>query len=464
METAAKGRKTAILVLRLAALAAAAGVFTAYAFKNAAGLDAADLAMPLAALICFTFVFIAAAPNIVRAVTGEERPSFAEEEPKGRWGTFALICLCALALHVVTGLAGAFLYRGLGDFISRDADIVSAWRASWMKLNTDAGHYLNIAENWYVKEGNDRLLIVFLPMFPVLIRGLNSIVHDSFISAQIINAAATALASGMTYITLIPAIGEKRSKAAAFIALLLPGAIFMNSPMTEPLFMLFSVCAFFFMQKRRWIAAGIFTAFAGFTRSLGVLLAVPLAFMGLCELIRLIRAKQGVRGTLIRLVTGLVISVLGTLAYLAINYQIHGEALKFFEFQWSNWHQKACPFFDTPRYILDRAIQSVPVNMGTFCSLWLPELIAIFGSLAIMGAAAKRLPAAYVIYFLCYYAVAIGCTWLLSAVRYLCAALPLIAAVALPCSKPRRTAVVFAVLIPLYAAYMLMYMERLGIY
>ncbi|MBO4848925.1 MAG: hypothetical protein J5586_07220 [Clostridia bacterium] len=454
-----KGIRRAEALLSAVAALAACAAFALYAHKHAGAYAIRDYLAPAAALLLFVLVFVAAVPRIVRAVTGREELS--APDAAGPWRTFLIICAAALAIHIAAGLAGALMYSSIANF---DGGLYAAWRRAWMKTNTDAGHYLTIAENWYVKTGDDRLLIVFFPMLPVLIRGLNLLTHDGFISAQIINAAASSLACGMTYMALRRAVGERRSRAAAFIALLLPGAIFMNSPMTEPLFLLFTACAFYMMQERRWIAAGLFTALAGATRSLGVLAAVPLAFMGACRVISLIREKQKWGGELARLLIGLALSTLGTLAYLGINYSVHGDPFKFLEYQWSNWYQKACPFFDTPRYILDRCIKCVPNDLPKLWSLWLPQMAAIFGSLIIMLFAARRLPAAYTLYFLCYFAVSIGCTWLLSSVRYLSAALPLIAAIALPCEKRWRTAAILAVSTALYAAYMMMYMQRLGIY
>ena len=60
-----------------------------------------------------------------------------------------------------------------------------------------------------------------------------------------------------------------------------------------------------------------------------------------------------------------------------------------------------------------------------FYGLWLPSLIYLFGSIAILIAAQKKLRPSYVAYFLLYYAITMGATWLLSAPRYLTAAFPL---------------------------------------
>lgn len=450
-------------ILRFAALEAAAVVFAVYLIKSG-GISFKEAILPFLALAGFTWVFIMSVPGFVRALAGGTDIEIAhEEKTKNKARTFIIILIAALILHAGAIALGVLLFKWINAGW-RSAGFFETMRTAWMKSNTDVQHYLDIAEHWYVKEGNEALLMVFFPMFPLLIRCTNFITGDSFVSAQLINAAATALTAGLTYIALLPVLQKRRAVCCAFIYLLLPGAIFMNSPMTEPLFMLFSVCTFIFLQRKKLILAGVFTALAGFTRSLGVLLAVSIALIGIGDIVRLRREGKPVCGAVIRLLIALAVSTLGTLGYLAINYSVHGDAFKFLEFQWSNWHQKACPFFDTPRYMLERLIESLPSGTEKMLGLWLPQLIAIFFALAVMGLAAKRLPASYMAFFLPYFAVAIGCTWLLSSVRYLSAALPVSAAIAAFCGKRSRSVPVFAALAVLYTAYAYMYMLRWGIY
>ncbi|MBO4384059.1 MAG: hypothetical protein J5854_01395 [Clostridia bacterium] len=447
----------AVLILRIAAAAAALAVFTLYIIKHQSEYKPAQFILPFVSLALFAAVFIVSAPKLVSLISGKSE--FAEPGRISAKRVF-FVMLGAFGIHAVTMLLGIFICSRLNP--SYDAAYI--WRNAWMKQNTDAGHYLTIAENWYVKEGNDKLLIVFFPMLPVLIRAFNLLTRDSFISAQIINALATVGASGMTYMTLNDVLGEKRARASAFIALLLPGAIFMNSPMSEPLFLLFTMTAFFFMQRKRFLLSGVFVALSGFTRSLGAIGAVPLALIGLSHIIGLVKEKKKWGKALVLLIAGLAVSTLGTLVYLYINYSVHGDPFKFLEYQWSNWYQRSCPFFDTPRYVFSYAVGAYRNGETSFRALWLPQLIAIFGSLAFMIRSSRKLPASYTAYFLCYFAVAVGCTWLLSSVRYLSAAVPVIAAFGLECDKEWKTAVLFVLLPVVYIIYTVMYMKGFGVY
>ena len=446
------------LILSAGFGAAATAVFVWYVTQNRASYKPTDFIVPFITLALFTAVLVLAVPKIIRLFTGAEE--FPAAEKKKPYLTLIVIILAALAVHFAAMLIGVLIYSRLQGGMS----FAKAFRQAWMKSNTDAGHYINIAENWYQKEGHDNLLIVFFPMLPVMIRLFNLVTKDSFVSALIINAVSTSLASGLCYLTLRGVLGQKRAVVSAFIAILLPGAIFMNSPMSEPLFLLFTLAAFLLMQNKRYVWAGVFVALSGFTRSLGVLSAIPLALTGLNQIIGLIRAKKKWGETAILLFVGLLLSTLGTLAYLLINAVIHGNPFQFFEYQWSNWHQKACPFFDTTRYIFSYAGNYLKSDMNGFVSLWLPQIIAIFGVLALMLWGARKLPASYTVYFLLYFAVSVGCTWLLSSVRYLSAGIPVIAALGYACDKRWKSVVMIAVLIVVYMLYMYMYMKRMGIY
>lgn len=460
---AAKENGAAVLIIRILAVIAACAVFTVYAIKNRHAFPPQDLIVPFASLALFVFAFVAAVPSFVRVLSGKgDIPAPFDSRREETRRDIMIICIAALVIHLFAILMGAIIFRCVNSY-GANLGFVKLMRTAWMKTNTDVQHYLDIANHWYVSEGDEALFIVFFPMFPMLVRGLNVIFHDAFLSAFILNTIATVAAAAVTYLALLSALGRKRARAGAFIYMLLPGAIFMNSPMTEPLFMLFTACVFFFLNKKKYLLAGLFTAFAGFTRSLGVLLAVPVALVGIGDLVAKIKAKEAVGGHITKLLIALVISTFGTLAYLWINYAVFGTPFKFFEYQWSNWHQKACPFFDTPRYLLQRFLTAVK-EPDKILSLWGPELLVIFLTPVLMAAACRKLPASHMAYFLPYFCVAVGCTWLLSAVRYLCAALPVAAAAALPCEKKWAKALVFIMLIILYFLYALMYMKRWGIY
>ncbi len=456
-----KKRFVLSLPIRIVILAAALAAFIIYIVGNFGKYPWYAFIAPLISLLGFAGTAIAAVPRFISLFIGDDDfVPLSSDKPRRVMRTFILVCAASLTIHLLAYLTGVLFYTYIksGSFFPVPK---SNWVTAWMKSNTDAGHYLNIAENWYQKTGKDDVLLVFLPMFPIMIRLFNHVFGSSYLSAQIINGIAVPLSSGMIYLTLLPILGNKRSRRAAVLAILLPGAIFLNSPMTEPLFILFTACGFYFLGKKKYLLAGLFTALAGFTRSLGVILAVPIALVGINQLVAFFRKKEKFPWLLI---PGLAVSVLGTLGYLYINYRIHGDPLKFFEFQKGNWHQEACPFYNTARYMLHYFVYYFNHDREGFISLWVPQVLAVFGSLALMNSKAKKLPASYTAYYLCYFAVSVGCTWLLSSVRYLSAAFPIYAALGIMCGKRIKTGLIYLISVLLYLIYMIMYMQRLAIY
>lgn len=73
------------------------------------------------------------------------------------------------------------------------------------------------------------------------------------------------------------------------------------------------------------------------------------------------------------------------------------------------------------RYIWDWCVNAIPNgNISVIYSLWIPTVLIAFASLALITARMRELPSAYIVFFLAYYVLAMGCTWLLS-----CSSLPL---------------------------------------
>ena len=463
-----------IKILRCVLLIAAVAVYIVYLITNREALTVPTYIITFLCIALFTFLGFYAMPVIMRDFTGREKAYYPKNSDTKK--RFFYVCITALIFYIAFSLIGVLMYKYLHPEIP--GDFFTLIQRAWMKENTDAQHYFNIAENWYVSEGDDKLLIVFFPLFPCLIRLFNFITKNSYISSQIINIIASVLGAGMLYLTFNRLFGgftgsghgkntiwKDRAFFAVIIALVMPGMIFICSPMTEPLFFLLTACCFYFISERKFLIAAVFAALAGFTRSVGILLVVPIAFEAISDLIRSRRNGNPIGTKSAVLFAAVIISCFGTLAYLMINKDVTGDAFKFTEYQKSNWDQSIGFFVDTPRYLWDYLIDNVRYGrISTALSLQLPQLIMIFAVLIVYIFAAKRLPASYTLYFMAYFIIAVGCTWLLSAVRYLSVLLPLPAAIAALCSKKGARITAVSLLSVLSFIYLYMYMARLQIY
>ena len=167
---------------------------------------------------------------------------------------------------------------------------------------------------------------------------------------------------------------------------------------------------------------------AAFTRSLGILLLLPLGI----ELLEscgpfgkgFLKAhwKELLKGASCLLLIPLAFAV-----YLCLNKIVAGDPLIFLRYQESNWHQSAGWFFRTAGTQAEYALRTWTETPYKFWGLWLPNLLAGFGSLALMLLRGRRLRLSEGAWFFVYFAVAYGATWLLSGPRYMAVFFPMAA-------------------------------------
>lgn len=324
---------------------------------------------------------------------------------------FACLLAYVIFIHVLV-----YVLRGAAGYGWNFQDCLNFWTC------TDSKHYLDIARDWYLSEGDwDRLVqLVFLPGYPLAVRAVSLLVGDQLIAGLLVSALCFA-GSGVVFYRLMRLDHAHGYAMRALLFLcLVPGAFFFAAPMSESLFLLLSTGCLYLARKRKWFLACLLGALAAFTRSLGLALFVPVLFeMTAC----CVRGKKG-PGRFLPFLALLLIPG-GFACYCLINYQVSGDFFKYMEYQSVHWGQRLGLFFNTAAYQLDNAVWRWESDKPMFWGLWLPNLLAAFGALALMLPAAKKLRSSYTAYFLAYFFVAIGATWLLSAPRYLAVLLPL---------------------------------------
>lgn len=148
---------------------------------------------------------------------------------------------------------------------------------------------------------------------------------------------------------------------------------------------------------------------------------------------------------------GLLTSALCFAAYCYINWRVAGNPFQFLIYQREHWNQRTGLFFSTAAYQTDYLLRCLRSGgWRDALGLWLPNLIACFAALGLLAAAAPKLRASQTAWFLAYYIVAVGATWLLSAPRYLLVLLPVPLALA-QCTQKRTANLVLTALSALAA-------------
>lgn len=302
----------------------------------------------------------------------------------------------------------------------------------WNQLGTDSQHYLNIAEYGYVNSGDDRLLIVFFPLYPALVRIFAAVFGSYLGGGLFVSNVCWVFAAYLFYELALLDTDRRGALRALKYLCILPASFLFSAPLSDSLFLLLSVACVYAARKRLYLLAGGVGCLAAFTRMPGILLVVPVLFELVGEILRegpLHRsAKPADRRWRLK-AAGNALSVLlipaGFLAYLYVNFRVTGNAMMFLTYQREHWHQQLGWFFGSVATIVNNATTNFADNPQMIWGLWIPSLLHLFAALGLVAAAQNKLRASNVAYFLAYYAVCMGATWLLSAPRYLTAAFPL---------------------------------------
>lgn len=366
---------------------------------TALGHAAAVLSAALFAAVCLRFVpqwmaFWRDAPALTAPESGEP-PHFSLKL------FFVLLAVDAAVILLV------YLLRVMLGYRESFADALQFWTC------TDSQHYLDIARDWYLSEGPwDRLVqLVFLPGYPLAVRAMALVTGDYLCAGLLVSALAFAGAGCVFYRLLRLDMPHADAVRTLNYLCILPGAFFFTAPMSESLFLLLCLACVYCARVRRWWLAGLLGGLAAFTRSLGVVLLVPV----LWELVADRRA-----GGVWRWAAPLLIP-LGFAAYCGVNYAVAGDPFQFMTYQSVHWGQHLGFFFNTAAYQSEHAISA---DVQTALGLWIPNVLYSLVTLILMFFAAPRMRPSYLAFFIAYYVVAIGATWLLSAPRYLVALFP----------------------------------------
>ena len=382
--------------------------------RLAAGLSAA----------LFALVILALGPRTIAALRGKADPPVAPSaDDRPRWARTRAACLFALAL-VVYLVASAALQYGFGKV----GKPMAAFRNIYVGL--DANQYLGIAREGYthLSDTGKVLELVFLPGYPVLAGILMMAIPNDALAGFIAAWAPFVAAGPVLYELLRLDYDHRKTMRILLLCCLMPAAAFYAFPMSESLFLLCAAGCLLNARKGRWLAAGLCGMAACFTRSLGILLLAPMAVEGFSQVMadpeRQLHRREWARRAALALLT-----LLGLVLYLYINFIITGNPLAFMEYQRTHWSQQLKWFFTTAAMQTDYLVRRLTEDPRQAWGMWVPNLVVGFGSMALMLARGRKLRASYGAWFLVYFPVCYGASWLLSGPRYMLVFFPMAIAI-----------------------------------
>ena len=366
-------------------------------------LAAAKLLLPLAALVLFVYGAVCCA----RRTLWPEAESIGYE-PSRR----SKLLAGAAGLAFVLVLQLIFCWAAHANYPD-----VGLWQAMQWQFygNTDAKHYIDLAEHWYgTGEAfpEQELMIVFFPLFPALLRFVHLMIGGGYALLGLAVQGPLFGAATMSLYTLVcRRWGGKMAALTLVLLMVSPAAMFFATPMTESLFLLVTVRYVLVLDREQWGRCAVLGVLAGLCRAPGGLL------LGLAALQLIAHWRSGKRLCLPSL-AAMLAPAAGLGLYFGLNQVVYGRWNQYSVYQWEHWGQKLGLFTNTVRYHLDYMATWWGDNRKAAVGICLAAVLCILLALALLAAAAKRLPAAWLGYGLAYLMVTMGATWLLSAPRY----------------------------------------------
>ena len=359
--------------------------------------------------------------RFVRVLRGEEAADgLAHRKKSAPVQELAIAAGAALVSRLLLyGLAYA-MYRVLG--IGSDSFFASL-EPLW--THWDTRHYVGVAEDWYTNVGDERLRLVFFPLYPILMRFLSPLTGGNvFYAGLLISLACASAACALLYDLSFMYGGRRIAVRSAAYFLLSPLSVFLCCAYTEALFICLTLLAVCLLRRGHPWAAALCGFLSAFTRMPGVIVSGLLIIDWLGRI-----QEEGIRARGMLACAGQVLLVFGGLfLYWGVNWAVTGDPMMYLTYQRENWFQQPGSFWgstaNTMHYFL------TTVGEGDWLYTWGFQLLCMLIMYALLAFGQHRLPFDLAAYSFVYVAVVLSPTWLLSAPRYLYAlcALPLLLA------------------------------------
>ncbi|MBE5938143.1 MAG: hypothetical protein E7265_08970 [Lachnospiraceae bacterium] len=315
------------------------------------------------------------------------------------------IFLVTVGIHwVIMGLAYILFYK-LGGTTK---DLFSYF---YEKYNVcgDTEHYINIAKNGYYSSGEYANLIVFYPLYPLLIRIVSFIVPNYFIAGVLISNVCLGVSGCYLYRLVNKELGADKAVDSLMIYLVYPFGVFTVTVFTESLFLMLALMCLTYIKEEKWFAVGITGLLAALSRSQGIALLVPAVYEAILYMKRQKKFKFNCLW---------VLQIpCGTFIYLLINQIVQGDWRAFVE------HQKAEPWYNTSHWISDNLVQhfnsAIDYSYLSWLIYWVQIILYFVGIVALVYGLYKGVSKSLIAFGGAYIFLSYLHGWLISGPRYM---------------------------------------------
>jgi len=293
---------------------------------------------------------------------------------------------------------------------NQPCDIISLWNR-W-----DAPHFIDIAKNGYTDVGEGRYFIVFLPLYPFLIRLLASVIGYYELSALFISNLASLFAGLYLYKLAKLDCPHSTALKSVFYFSIFPTSYFLIAGYTESLFLFLAIGCFYYARKEKWLSAGVMGMLASATRMTGLVLIPSLLYEFLSQ--RSKSKSKSVKGIFF-----LCMISFGFLSYLMLNYIVFENAFMFVEMQKEHWFRYLVPPWEGLLGALWGIFWRDPA--GKVLVGGAEIVFGLFGLFCIVYAFVIKLRPSYTIYMLLTWLMVASTSYWLSMPRYMLSMFPI---------------------------------------
>lgn len=279
----------------------------------------------------------------------------------------------------------------------------------------DGPHYIHIAQNGYVNQGDPANFIVFFPLYPLLIRLITFDFAYINLSGLIVSNVSSIIAVIYLFKLVRLDYSDSVAKKAVLYLSIFPTAYFLSAVLTESLFLALFIASIYYARNTKWPLAGFLGLLASLTRIAGLLL-LPVLIVEYFH-----QKGWKIKATNLNFLWT-IFPVFGFLAYLIINFQVTGDFFKFMEIERVHWFQTLDP------------IGGWTGAIGWFSSSTFPENItrgyaqvsfAIFGFLMVLAGFKAKLRPSYHVYLFLAWMLSISTGFWISVPRYVLTMFPM---------------------------------------
>jgi len=317
-----------------------------------------------------------------------------------------LITIAAKILIFSLGFAAAYANDGPASPLSIIMQQFSQW---------DSPHYLDIAKNGYVNEGEQRFFIVFFPLYPLLTR-LTTFNFDYInLSALLVSNVSSVFAAVYLFKLAQLEFNDDVAKKAVLYLSIFPTAYFLSAIYTEGLFFALIIASIYYARTEKWPIAGFLSMLAALTRLAGLLLLPTL-------IIEYMHQKGWKLKQINPKIIWTTLALAGFLIYLGINYQVTGNCFTFMEIERTHWYQSIDPLQGLTNAWNWSFTATFPDNLTVGSA---QIAFAAFGLLVVTASFLKHFRLSYTVYMLLTWMLSVSTGWWISVPRYVMAMFPM---------------------------------------